>query len=462
MNLKGLPILPDQASTYAEQVDAIWWVLCGLALFFTALVFGLLIFFAIRYRRGAKVNRSHPIHGDLRIELIWTIVPLVMSLAIFVWSAKPFASVFSPPSNAREIFVIGKQWMWHIQHSNGIRENNEIHVPVGEPIKLTLISQDVIHDLFIPAFRIKRDAIPGRYTNVWFTATKTGRYHLFCAEYCGTQHSDMVGWVTVMTPSDFQAWLASGGSRNVEMAQKAGQVPTMEANGAALYQQLACGTCHDPDGLQRGPSLTGLWGSRVQNANGQTVPVDATYVRNAIINPKETIAPSYQQIMPSYKEQLNEEQILQLTAYIKSLAVPRPAAKPGAKSAGATTSAPASRPDSRTGTEGSTPAPPPSQERPQQPKSPADQSSLNADPVRTASAAGPALPAGAAAVPPAQASVDQPRSSWLGRLEDGAAGLLRRWRDRMSIGADGLYAQYTGRATPGSGLWSGGDWTTRG
>lgn len=312
--LRNLPLVPEQASKFAEDLDPLFWVLVFLTVVFTGIVLTMLIFFVVKYRRGSKADRTRPLYEHLPLELTWTIIPLLLGLGVFVWGAKLFANVFSPaPANALEVFVIGKQWMWHLQHSNGIRENNELHIPVGRPVKLTMISQDVIHDFFVPAFRIHMDVVPGRYTTTWFEPTKPGRYHIFCAQYCGTKHSEMTGWVTVMDPEDYAKWLSKGGN-------EVGTVPkTMEQLGKEIYDQYNCGNCHDPDGTQRGPSLIGLYGSTVKLKDGRSVPANDAYIRESIVNPSDKIAEQYQQIMPSYKADLTEEQLLELLAYIRSL-----------------------------------------------------------------------------------------------------------------------------------------------
>jgi cytochrome c oxidase subunit II len=315
--MRGLPIFPDQASNFAVESDALYYTLSLLSAVFTLLVFGLVLWLAVKYRRGNRVDRSNPVHHSSILEMSWSIGPLILGLAVFVWSAKLFAQMYGQaPKDSMEIYVIGKQWMWHLQHPNGIRENNELHVPVGKNVKLTLISQDVIHSFFIPAFRIKRDVIPGLYTSVWFKATKPGKYHLFCAEYCGTQHSEMIGSVYVMSPADFEAWQRTGGQR----AQDTQPIPTtMAAKGKAIYEQQGCGNCHDSDGMNRGPSLAGLYGSQVKLKSGQMAVADTAYLRKAIMTPNEEIADTYQQIMPAYKDQITEEQLLQVIEYIKSL-----------------------------------------------------------------------------------------------------------------------------------------------
>ncbi len=329
----NFPVIPTQASDFAGDVDHIFWVLVLLSVFFTTLVMVLLTVFAVRFRRGARVDRSNPSLGDLRLELAWSIGPLVLGCMVFAWSAKPFSSVYAPPADATEIFVIGKQWMWHIQHANGIRENNELHIPVGRAVKLTVISQDVIHGFYVPAFRVKRDVLPGRYNTVWFTPTEPGKYYLFCSEYCGTNHSEMTGFVYVMEPSDYQRWEANSGSRAVA------ERTTPEQQGENLYETLACGSCHAERDSPRGPTLYGLYGNQVKLANGQTVTVDDNYIRTAIVNPHSQLVAGYPDIMQGYETgsapgQLSEEQFLSLVAYIRSLGN-----TPTTTAAGATVSA---------------------------------------------------------------------------------------------------------------------------
>jgi cytochrome c oxidase subunit 2 len=317
---KNLPIIEAQASSFAGEIDALFFVFLALTIVFTVLVGAMVAFLAVRYRRGSRVDRSRPPHHSTVLELSWSVGPLILALGMFVWSAKLFAVMFGPaPANAMEVFAIGKQWMWHMQHQNGIRENNELHIPVGRPVKITMISQDVIHDLSFPAFRMKRDVIPGTYTSMWFTPTKTGRFHFYCAQYCGTNHSEMDGYVYVMEPGDFQQWLSTGGQRTQD-TQPAPK--TMAAMGQAIYEQQGCGNCHDADGMNRGPSLAGVYGRTVRLRDGGTTIADDIYMRKSILESNEDIVSTYQQIMPSYKGQLNEEQVLQLIAYIRSLSAP--------------------------------------------------------------------------------------------------------------------------------------------
>ncbi len=312
-------LLPQQASSFAAEVDAIYYLLWALTIFFSLGVMATLVLLAYRYRRGSQVNRSKPVHSDLRIELVWSIVPLLIGLAVFAWSASLYARTRIPPEDAMEIFVIGKRWMWQVQHANGVRENATLHVPVGRNIKLTLISQDVIHSFFVPAFRVKHDVVPGTYTYLWFRPTKVGKYRLFCSQYCGTQHSQMDGWVYVMEPEEFEAWLANEGEAPAKRTQ------TLAEEGKRIFDRMACASCHAPSGAQEGPpsqrggSLHGLYGSLVKLKDGRRVRADDKYLRESILRPNAKIVEGYWPIMPSYEGQLSEMQVLQLIAYLKTL-----------------------------------------------------------------------------------------------------------------------------------------------
>ena len=304
----GIPIFPPRASTVAEGVDQLHYFLTVLTLFFTFVIFTIIFYFMVRYRRRSEDEQPPATVTYMPLELGWTIVPTLICVVVFVWSASLYFRNASPPNASMEIIVIGKQWMWHIQHPEGVREINELHVPVGVPVKLTLTSQDVIHDFFIPAFRVKRDATPGRYSSMWFQATKTGTFHFFCAQYCGQGHAAMIGWVHVMSPEDYAAWL-SGSNRGESMTQA----------GERLFQQYGCATCHVADGTGRGPSLVGQFGKPQKLRDGQTLLVDEAFLRRAITQPNSMPIPVYAPVMPSFQGQLNEEQILQLISYVKSL-----------------------------------------------------------------------------------------------------------------------------------------------
>jgi cytochrome c oxidase subunit 2 len=303
-----LPLFPDQASTVAGRVDALYYYLLGVSIFFSVLIFLLVFYFAVKYRRRDPDYVPPAIHGSTRLEVFWSVVPLALAMVMFGWGAKLYFEMQRPPAETLDLQVVGKQWMWKIQHPQGPREINELHVPVGVPVKLTMISEDVIHSFYIPAFRIKMDVLPGRYTTLWFEATKTGEYHLFCAEYCGTQHSGMIGRVVVMEPLDYQNWLAGGPPAE-----------SLEAAGERLFSQMQCNTCHFSGPGARGPVLEGVFGAPVRLADGRTVTADENYVRESILNPAAKVVAGYRPVMPTYAGQLSEEQVLQLVAYIKSL-----------------------------------------------------------------------------------------------------------------------------------------------
>ena len=289
-------------------MDALYFFLLAIAAFFSLLIAGLIVFYAVKYHRRSPGAVGRTIHGGMILELTWTIVPLIITMVIFVWGASVFFAMTHPPDDALNIYVVGKQWMWKFQHLDGQREINELHVPVERNIRLIATSEDVIHDVFVPAFRLKVDVIPGRYVTLWFRATKPGRYHLFCAEYCGTKHSGMTGEVIVMAPADYQAWL-SGGTPGGSLADA----------GQKLFADLACNTCHRPDAQGRGPVLDGLLGKTVSLQSGGTIVADEAYLRESILNPSAKVTAGYQPIMPTFQGLVSEDQLLQLIEYIKSL-----------------------------------------------------------------------------------------------------------------------------------------------
>ena len=309
----GTPLFPDAVSTMAPRVDALFFFLVGLTAFFSLLIAGLIVYYAVRFRRRASDQIGAVIEGGKVLEITWTVIPFIIVMTIFVWGASVFFAMSRPPDDALNVYVVGKQWMWKFQHLNGQREINELHVPVGRPIRLVMTSEDVIHDVYVPGFRVKADVIPGRYTSLWFEPTKPGRYHLFCAEYCGTRHSGMVGEVVVMEPDEFQAWLSGGGAEG-----------SLASAGAKLFADLACNTCHRPEVQGRGPRLDGLFGRTVTLEGGAQVVVDEAYLREAIVNPNARIAQGFQPVMPSYQGVATEEGLLQLIEYVKSLREERP------------------------------------------------------------------------------------------------------------------------------------------
>jgi len=304
------PLFPEQASTVAGRVDSLYYFLVGLTAFFSILIGAAVAFFAIKYRRGNKADRSNPFGESALLEVIWMGVPLVIVLTIFFWGTSVFFTVVRPPKQAEDVYVTGKQWMWKIQHLSGHREINELHVPVGQPIKLIMTSQDVIHSFYVPAFRVKQDVLPGRYTQMWFEATKPGRYHLFCAEYCGTQHSGMVGSVVAMEQADYEAWLRGGSGT-------AGQ--PMASAGEQIFMQQGCTSCHMDNDAGRAPLLKGLYGKPVALADGGSMVADEQYIRESILRPMAHVVAGYDPVMPVYQGRIGEEDLQQLVAYIKSL-----------------------------------------------------------------------------------------------------------------------------------------------
>ncbi|HCM42361.1 MAG TPA: cytochrome c oxidase subunit II [Candidatus Omnitrophota bacterium] len=317
-----LQYFPEQAGLLSAEVDAIYIFMLAVSLFFTVLVVALSVIFSIQYR---KRNEKMPeaIHGNLVLELTWTGIPLLLTLFMFAWGTAVYIKQVRIPENAKEIFVVGKQWMWKIQHGEGPREMNELHVPINQPIKLTMTSEDVIHSFYIPAMRMKQDTVPGRYSFMWFQATKPGKYHIFCAEYCGTKHSGMIGSLYAMEPADYQKWLDERIKNPLEpVANQPASSSSVESpvvHGEKLFTELKCITCHSQTSGAMGPDLAGLFGRDVKLEDGRTVPADETYLRHSIINPADGIVQGYSALMPTYKGQVSEEQLLSLVAYIKSL-----------------------------------------------------------------------------------------------------------------------------------------------
>lgn len=324
-------ILPEAASTMAGRVDQLFWVMVGLSVFFTVLVVALIFLFTVRYRRRTETEIPAPMKGAMQLEVAWTVIPLILAMGVFVWAARLYVEMSVPPKNALEIFIVGKQWMWKAIHSDGQEEINTLHVPVRTPVKLTMTSEDVIHSYFIPAFRIKQDTVPGRYTQMWFEATETGDFHLFCAEYCGTDHSKMIGRIYVLSQDEYQSWLATArpGSQAGQAATAGGGGVTTAAGaaqqqpGEALLESKGCNSCHRLAGGGIGPSLAGIYGKPAPLQDGSTVTADDAYLRESILNPQAKIVQGYQPVMPSYQGQLSEEQITQIINYIKSLGAGR-------------------------------------------------------------------------------------------------------------------------------------------
>jgi cytochrome c oxidase subunit II len=302
----NFPLWPDRASTAAGNVDALYIFLIIVSGLMTALIFTAVVYFAARYRRQRGVL-AEQIEGSTPLELTWSIIPMFVFMAIFAWGAVVYFKGRTPPRDSTEVYVVAKQWMWKLEHAEGQREINELHVPVGRDVKLIMTSQDAIHSFFVPAFRMKQDVLPGRYTVAWFRATKPGTYHLFCAEYCGTQHSGMIGSIVVMPPAEYEAWM-SGGTTG-----------PLSATGEKIFAELGCVTCHRSDSSGRGPNLQGVFGKPVQLEDGRTVMADENYIRQCILDPGSKRVKGYQPIMPTFQGLVSEEQLNALVAYVKSV-----------------------------------------------------------------------------------------------------------------------------------------------
>jgi cytochrome c oxidase subunit 2 len=312
----NFPIWPERASSIAGNVDALFIFLLIVTGLVSLLIFTCLLYFAARYRHKAH-QHAEQIEGSTPLELTWSIIPLGVFLVIFAWGAIVFFQERTPPRGATEVYVVAKQWMWKLEHAEGQREINELHVPVGRDVKLIMTSQDVIHSFFVPAFRMKQDVLPGRYTTAWFRATKPGTYHLFCAEYCGTQHSGMIGSIVVMEPAQYEAW-TNGGSTG-----------PLSATGEKVFSELGCITCHRGDGQGRGPNLQGLFGKQVLLENGRTVLADENYIRESILDPGAKIVNGYKPVMPTFQGLVSEEQLNALIAYVKAQSAPKSGETPG-------------------------------------------------------------------------------------------------------------------------------------
>jgi cytochrome c oxidase subunit 2 len=299
-------IAPAEASTMAPRVDALMGYVLFVATCFIALIGGAVFYFAVKYHHSRRVDRSGPVVRSIPLEILWTGIPLALTLSMFIWGARLFVAMREPPAGALEVDVVGKQWMWEVQHAEGRRELNEVHVPAGRPVKLLMTSADVIHSFFVPAFRVKQDVLPGRYTTEWFEATEPGRYHLFCAQYCGTAHSAMTGWITVLSPADYQRWLAEPGAE-----------PTMSEAGERLFRRAGCASCHRAGGA--GPALEGVYGRREGLEDGGSAVADETYLRESILRPNAKVLRGWPPRMPAYEGRLDERQLQQLVSYLKSL-----------------------------------------------------------------------------------------------------------------------------------------------
>jgi cytochrome c oxidase subunit 2 len=307
--MSDFPLFPEQASSLAGAVDAVFLALAAFGLFFSAASCVLIIVFAVKYRRGSKADRSQTFGSSTWLDITWIAIPFVIVMGLFVWATVLFARMYTPPSDAFEVFVLGRQWMWELQHPEGKREINELHLPLGRAVRLTMISEDVIHSFYVPAFRAKQDVLPGRYTSLWFRPTRRGTFHLFCAEYCGTKHSGMIGSVVVMDPAEYERWLEGGKAVGASLAEQ----------GASLFRQLGCSGCHSAQATVRAPLLDGVYGHPVPLQSGEVVTADAKYIRDSILLPKSQVAAGYDPVMPTFEGRVTEDELLKVIAYIQSL-----------------------------------------------------------------------------------------------------------------------------------------------
>jgi cytochrome c oxidase subunit 2 len=318
--MNDFPLLPEQASSVAPLVDGLYLGLVVITGAVSLLIWFVIFYFAVKYRRRPNNELAQEQEPPVALEMTWTIVPTIIFMGIFIAGAWLFFRLNRVPSNALEVYATGRQWMWKFQHPTGQREINTLHVPVGRPVKITLASEDVIHSLWFPSFRVKMDVLPNRFRVMWFEATKTGSFHIFCAEYCGTKHSGMIGTVVVMEPTEYQRWLA-GGSEG-----------SLASQGEKLFAKYACNTCHMDTATGRGPVLAGLYGQTRPLAGGENVVVDDNYIRESILNPTAKIAAGFQPLMPTFQGQVSEDDLIRLLSYVKSIPAPGAAQTPQVES----------------------------------------------------------------------------------------------------------------------------------
>src|SRR5271167_3107358 len=305
--LTHFALFPPEASSIAPYADALYFFLVLISLVGLAVVALLIVLFSVLYRKERNPEATQ-IEGSTLLEATWTIIPLALFMVTFVWGALLYFRIYNPPTNAMNIYIVGKQWMWKAEHPGGQHEINMLHVPTGRNVQLTMISQDVFHSFSIPDFRVKREVIPGRYSTVWFNATTPGTYHIFCTQYCGTKPSGMIGEETAMSPDDYQKWTQASTSGT-----------SLSQNGERLFASMGCNACHSGSAAARGPNLAGVYGSKLQLTNGSEVLVNDAYLRDAILNPSQHITAGYAPIMPTYQGQISEDGLIDLVEYIKGL-----------------------------------------------------------------------------------------------------------------------------------------------
>jgi cytochrome c oxidase subunit 2 len=311
--MPGLPLWPKDAGATAALVDRIAIGELILVCLILAFVFGLMLLFCVRYRQGSAADRGNRSGKSWHWEIGWITATLVAFLALFVWGADAYVYLYTPPKSDLELFVVGKQWMWKIQHPGGQREIDELHLPVDKSVRVVLASEDVIHSFYVPAFRTKHDAVPGQFETFWFKPTEIGRFALECSEYCGTQHARMTGTVIVLKDGDYARWLADQGVSQ-SLAQQ----------GAALFRSHGCSGCHDAGSTVHAPPLAGLYGGLVHLQDGRVVRADERYIHDCILEPLTQVVAGYPPVMPSFAGQLGEDELVALVAYIQSLSQDKP------------------------------------------------------------------------------------------------------------------------------------------
>lgn len=299
-------LLPERASTAAARHDLLFLALLLLTGVVAVGVGVLIVVFCVRYRKGSQADRRNAHNTSLGIEVTWTLVPLLLFLCIYAWAAYDYTRLYRAPPDAMPVFVVAKQWMWKAEHANGHREIGELHVPLGQPVRLVMASQDVIHSFYVPAFRIKQDVVPGRYTTLWFLPTQEGEFHLFCAEYCGTDHAVMGGRIVVMRPDAFARWLQSGPPRT-----------GIAARGFELFRQFGCSGCHAAGSTVHAPDLAGILGRTVHLQDGRSLVADENYIRYSVLLPKKDVVAGYEPIMPSFAGQVSQEELLAIIEYLR-------------------------------------------------------------------------------------------------------------------------------------------------
>ncbi len=314
MATAAYPLFTDAATALAARVDSLFVWVCVLTLSVAAGIFAVIVWFVVRYRKGAKQDRSRVPTAkrqklQRRFEIAWSSIPLMLFLVAFAWAADLYFEHETAPAGAAPVFVVAKQWMWKLEHQDGVREIDTLHVPVGQAVRLVMTSEDVIHSFYVPAFRIKQDVLPGRYTSLWFTATREGRFHLFCSEYCGTDHAQMGGDIVVMSPADYQRWL--------ELQVDTG---ALAVRGPALLARYGCDGCHGSGTVARAPPLAGLYGHRVSLADGSTIIADEDFLRQSLMSPRASAVAGYAPIMPSYAGRMPETDLADVIVYLESLA----------------------------------------------------------------------------------------------------------------------------------------------